>query len=366
MMQRFSRRAGPSGARRASISACVLCSLLLLAGWPRPGVAREFPAQPVRIIVPYPLSGPTDIRGTPRLTKTYKLIAQTAPPAISDTLARMVEEAIRAGTRQPVRLERQPGGATTVGAARVAHGRPDGHTLLLASNATLLIAPHYYLDVQYDDVDDFVLVAPLATMPFVLMAASTLPVDDVQDLVAWLKVRPGEVNYGSSGESSTGHLAGERLLRMAGVKAVHVAYNGGLAALNAVATRHVSYMFAALPLALTYARSQYVSALGVSSAQRVPMLPVLPTLAESGLPGFEVEAWFGVFAAARTPAQAVAWHGERIGAAMAGPDVQGRLLAHGLMPVKASRAQFATRINSEADETAAFLQIVKAASPPAN
>ena len=328
----------------------------LLTAWLPFTSAEEFPSQPVRIVVPYPVSGPTDIRGTSRLTKTYKLMAQNAPPAISDTLARMAADAIRHGTRLPVRLERQPGGATTTGATRVARGRADGHTLLLASDATLLIAPHYYLNVKYDETADFVLVAPLATMPFVLMANSMLPVDDVKTLIAWIKVRPGEINYGSSGDGSTGHIAGERFLRMTRLNAVHVSYNGGIAALNAVATQHVSYMFAALPLALPYLENRYVRPFAVTTAARLPDLPDIPTMAESGVQGYEVEGWYGIFVAAHTPPRAVAWLSERIAAHMSAPDVQRRLREQGLQPVTASRSQFATRINTEASETGAFVQ----------
>ena len=137
---------------------------------------QGFPSKPVRIVNPYPISGPTDIRGTARMTKTYKLIAQHTPPAISDQLAALVAQAIRSGSPQPVLLERQPGGITTRGALTVARSEADGHTLLLASNATMIINPNYFHGVEYDPMRDFVLVAPLATMPFVLMVNSSLPV----------------------------------------------------------------------------------------------------------------------------------------------------------------------------------------------
>jgi tripartite-type tricarboxylate transporter receptor subunit TctC len=340
-----------------------LACVAALTAWLPHAHAQEFPSQAVSIVVPYPVSGPTDIRGTSRLTKTYKLLAQNAPPAISDTLARIAADAIRQGTRQQVRLERQPGGATTTGATRVARGRADGHTLLLASDATLLIAPHYYLNVKYDETADFVLVAPLATMPFVLMANATLPIDDVKTLMAWLKVRPGEVNYASSGDGSTGHIAGERFLRMTNLNAVHVSYNGGIAALNAVATRHVSYMFAAMPLALPYLDNRYVRPFAVTTSARLRHLPHIPTLAESGVPGYEVEGWYGIFVAAHTPPRAVAWLSEHLAVHTSAADVQQRLREQGLQPVTASRSQFATRINTEAFETAAFLQQLAAASP---
>lgn len=328
------------------------------------GVAggQPFPTRSIEIVIPYAVSGPTDIRGTSRLTKMYKLIAQNAPPPISDRLARIAADAIESGTEHTVKLDRQPGGATTRGATSVARAKADGHTLLLGSDTTLLVSPHYYVGVKYDGMRDFVLVAPLVTMPFVLMTNVSLPVDNVRDLIEWLKVRPGEVNYGSSGDGSTGHLAGERFRRMTGLDVVHVSYNGGLSALNAVATNHVSYMFAALPLALPYFANEYVRPLAITTAQRLPRLPDLPTLAEAGVGDYAVEGWYGIFSGRRTPAKAVGWLGEHIGAAMDNERTQRELRALGLEPVTTERAQFATRINTEADEVAAFVRKMRA--PP--
>ncbi len=290
------------------------------------------------------------------MTKTYKLIAQHAPPAISDTLARTVAQAVRTGSRYPVVLERRPGGATTRGATTVARSSADGHTLLLASNATIVINPNYFYGVDYNPSRDFVLVAPLATMPFVLLVNSGLPVDTPQQLVGWLKPRLGEINYGSSGDGSTGHLAGELFRRMTGVEVVHVSYNGGLPALNGLATGQVSLMFAALPLALPYLSSEHFKVLGIASARRFALLPELPTLAETGLPGFEVEAWYGVFAPARTPAAATVWLNERIAAAISNHATRFQLAALGLEAVTAPLEQFATRINSESEKWAPVLR----------
>jgi tripartite-type tricarboxylate transporter receptor subunit TctC len=343
---------------------------VLLAGipafWPATACSAAFPQKPVRIVVPFPVSGPTDIRGTSRMSRTYKLIAEHAPPAISDTLARLTAQVIRADARHGAILERQPGGITTRGAAAVARAAADGHTLLLASNATIVINPQYLADIGYEPIRDFVLVAPLVTMPFVLMANSRVPVDTPQELISWLKVRPGEVNYGSSGGGSTGHLAAELFRRMAGLDIVHVSYNGGLAALNGVAANQISFMFAALPLALPYIASEHLRALGVSGSRRAASLPELPTLAESGLREFDLEGWFGVFAPARSPRTAVAWLNERIVAAIDDPDVQRRLVALGLQPVTQQRAQFATRIHSEAERWAPLLRASRWAREPAS
>lgn len=327
------------------------------------GVAQgaAFPYKPVRIVNPYPISGPSDIRGTARMTKTYKLISQHVPPAISDTLATVAAQAIRSASSQPVLLERQPGGITTRGAMRVARSAADGHTLLLASNATIIINPNYFQGVEYDPIRDFVLVAPLATMPFVLMMNSSLPVENIRQLAAWLKVRPGEVNYGSSGDGSTGHLAGELFRRVTGAKVVHVSYNGGLAALNGVATGQVSYMFAALPVALPYLSHESIQALGITGARRFALLPELATLSESGFPGLDIEAWYGVFARARTPAFAIVWLNEQIAAAIAEPATRSHLVALGLDPATVPLGQFATRINTESEKWA---PVVRASRMP--
>lgn len=318
--------------------------------------AQPFPARPVTIVVPYPISGPTDIRGTSRMSRSYRLMAPYAPPAITDTLARIVEQAIRADTPHPVALVRQPGGATTRGAMSVARAAADGHTLLLASNATMIINPHYFHGVAYDPVRDFILVTPLVTMPFVLMVSAGLPMEDVRGLAAWLKVRPGEVNFASSGDGSTGHLAGELFRRMAGVNLVHVSYNSGVSALNGLATGQVSLVFAALPLALTYFPSEHFRPLAVTSARRLERLPDVPTVAESGLPGYEIEAWYGLFAPAGTPPVATAWLRAQVAALCSSTAIQSYLRGLGLEPATMTIEQFATRIHSELDKWAPLLR----------
>jgi tripartite-type tricarboxylate transporter receptor subunit TctC len=341
---------------RGLLNLYVAPCLLALALWPVAAGGEPFPHKVVRIVVPFPVSGPTDIRGTSRMTKTYKLIAEHSPPAISDSLARLVAQAIRAESRHGATLERQPGGITTRGAAAVARATADGHTLLLASNATIVINPQFLRDVGYEPVRDFVLVAPLVTMPFVLMVNSRLPVETPRELVAWLKVRPGEVNYGSSGGGTTGHMAAEFFRRTTGVDVVHVSYNGGLAALNGLAVNHTSLMFAALPLVLPYVTSEYMRPLAVAGSRRVAALPGLPTLAESGVEGVALEGWYAIFAPAQSPGQAIAWLAERIGAAIDDPAARRRLLALGLEPVTTQRGQFATRIHSESERWAPLIR----------
>ena len=288
------------------------------------------------------------------------MIARNAPPAISDTLARIAGDAIGVESGYPVVLDRQPGAITARGASYVAKAPADGHTLLLASNATLVINPHFFQGADYDPVRDLQLIAPLATMPFVLMARSDIPADTPQALVNWLKPRPGEVNYGSSGEGSTGHLAGEWFRRMTRVNIVHVSYNGGVAALGGLATRQVSMVFAAQPVALTYLPSEFFRPLAVTSLKRTERLPDLPTLAESALPDFALEGWYGMFAPAGNPRVANAWLRNRIGSAITEPATRAQLVALGLEPVAMPIEQFATRINTEYEKWAPVLRSSRA------
>ena len=324
--------------------------------------AQTYPARAVTLVVPYPLSGPTDIRGASRMTKTYKLMAANAPPAISDTLSRIVQQAIRYESKHPVLLERQPGGATTRGAQHVARAPADGYTLLLASNETMVLTPHYANDVGYDPMRNFELAAPLVNMPFVLMTSTGLPFKTLERLIAYVKVRPGEINFGSSGEGSTGHLAGELFRRATGVDMVHVSYNGGLSALNGLATGQTAAMFAALPLALPYLHNEHLRALAVASPRRIEWLPDLPTLAESGVQGADIAAWYGVFAPNGVSPGILRWLSDHIGEAVNEISTRNALLALGLEPVRGPLSAFATRIYDEGERWGPLL---KAARLPA-
>lgn len=325
---------------------CVLAAHLSLV----PARAGPYPSKPVRIIIPYPISGPPDIRGTQRMSRADRIIATNAPPPISDTLARIVAHAIQPDTAQPVVLERHPGAITTRGAMTVLGAPADGHTLLLASNATIVINPHYFHGVSYEPAKDFELVTPLVTMPFVLLVHSSLPVDTPRELVNWIKPRPGEVDFGSSGDGSTGHLAGELFLRMIPARAVHVSYNGGVAALNGLAARQVAWMFAALPLALPYLANERLRPIAVSTRERLAELPKLPTVVESGLPDYEIEGWFGMFTRVHTPPPAAAWLRSRIEAMISDPATRSVLQSHGLQPATMSLERFATRIHTESEK----------------
>ncbi len=321
--------------------------------------AQHYPAATVTIVVPYPLSGPADIRGASRMTKTYKMMAANAPPAISDTLARIVQRALSADSKHAVMLQRQPGGGTSRGARYVARAEATGHTLLLAGNETMILVPHFATEVGYDSIHSFELVAPLVNMPFVLMTHSGMPFKTLERLVAYIKVRPGEVNYASSGEGSTGHLAGELLRRTAGIDMVHVSFNGGLAALDGLAKGEMSLMYVALPLALPYRNYELLRTLAIASPRRAELLPHIPTLSESGLSGSDVVAWFGVFAPKGVSTNAIRWLNERIVESVYHLSTREALLALGLEPVRSTLSEFATRIYAENESWAPVLKAMR-------
>jgi tripartite-type tricarboxylate transporter receptor subunit TctC len=228
----------------------------------------------------------------------------------------------------------------------------------------MVLLPNYVHDIGYDPLRDFELVAPLTTMPFVLMMSTGLPVKSLDQLVSYIKMRPGEVNYGSSGDGSTGHLAGELLRRAAGLDMVHVSYNGGLAALNGLATGQTSVMYAALPLALPYTHNEHVRALALASDKRSAVLPQLPTLQEQGIRGADVAAWFGIFAPNGVSPNVIRRLSEQIGDAINEPATRQDLARLGLEPVRAPLSEFATRIYAEGERWGPVLKAVRI--PPRN
>jgi tripartite-type tricarboxylate transporter receptor subunit TctC len=324
--------------------------------WQPAAAVETFPSRPVRIVVPYSISGPGDIQGAPRLSRVDRMVAQNAPPPISDVLAQIAVWAIQADSLQPVSFERLPGAATTRGANAVARAPSDGHTLLLASDGTMVINPQYFHGVEYDPARDFVPVAPLATMPFVLLARTGLPVATTRDLVAWLRRRPGEINYGSSGEGSTGNLVGELFARSARVGVVHVPFDGGIAALNGLVQGQVSFVLAAAPLALGHMPNRHFRPLAVSGTKRLEQLHDVGTFAEQGFPGVDAEGWYAIFAPAGTPPAVTAWLNGRIAQAVAEPATRARLIAAGLEPATLSLGRFAARVDAERAKWAPVLR----------
>jgi len=309
--------------------AFLLCASAAVAA--PPALAQGYPDRPVTIVVPYPAGGSADI------------------------LARTVGQKLSAQFGQPVVIENRGGAGTAIGARFVAEAKPDGYTLLLGTVSSQAINPAM-TNVGYDPVKDFVPVSGLASIPFVLVAHPDAPYGSVADLIAAVRENPGSVGYASAGPGTSNHLAGEMLGSAAKIKLLHVPYRGSAPALADVLAGHVPLMFDLQTTSLPNIASHKLKALAVTSSQRSPMLPNVPTVAESGLPGFEVSAWFGVFAPAKLPPAVLG----RLSAAMArvleDPALAQRLRDLGAEPDTRSAAAFTAYVNEEAGKYAAVVK----------
>ncbi len=305
--------------------------LLLAAGIAAPALAQGFPDRPVTLVVPYPAGGSADI------------------------LARTVGQKLAAQLGQPVVIENKGGAGTAIGARFVAEAKPDGYTLLLGTVSSQAINPAMS-KVGYDPVKDFVPVSALASIPFVLVAHPGAPYGSVAELLAAARQAPGSISYASAGPGTSNHLAGEMLASAAKLKLLHVPYRGSAPALADVLAGHVPLMFDLQTTSLPNIATHKLKPLAVTGSRRSPLLPEVPTVAESGLPGFEVSAWFGVFAPAKLPPPVR----QQLSAAMAkvleDPALAQRLRDIGAEPDPRNAAQFAAYVAEEAGKYAAVVK----------
>ena len=244
--------------------------------------AQAFPQRPVRIVVPFPPGGGVDI--------TARAIAAELAKSFS----------------QPVTVENRPGAGGNIAAAEVAKAAPDGHTLFLTLNALHAISPVLYSKLPFDALKDFAWVTTLVQFNNVLVTRADGPANSVQDLVAQARAQPGKITFASSGNGTNLHLTGELFKMRAGVDLVHVPYKGSGPAMTDLLGGQVQVMFETIPAAISHIRGGKLKALAVTGARRSPLFPQVPTVAESGLPGFEVQSWYGLVAPAATPKDIVA------------------------------------------------------------
>ncbi len=301
------------------------------AGAQSPG----YPTKPVRIVVPFPPGGP------------------------ADALARIVGDKLSASMGQPVVVDNRPGAAGNIGMELVAKSAPDGHTLALAPAGNLTVNPSLYRNVPYDVARDFAPVTVIAAVPNVLVVNPQLPVKDLAELIAYAKANPGKLNYSSPGAGSGAHLAGELLKSSAGLDLVHVPYNGIAPATTAVVSGDVQLMFAAAPSALPQVTAGKLRAIAVASPKRIAAAPGLPTVDESGLPGFDVTSWYALVAPAATPPAVIDRIQKDVAKALEMPDVKAKLAGLGAEPIANTPVEFATMIRGE---TAKWGKIVKDAN----
>jgi tripartite-type tricarboxylate transporter receptor subunit TctC len=248
---------------------------------------------------------------------------------------------------QTVIVDNRPGASTIIGTEIAAKSPPDGYTIFMGNNSTLCINPNLYAKLPYDPVKDFAPVSLLASAPFVLLVHPSLPARSVKELIALARSRPGELNYGSAGVGLSAHLAGEMFNLMAQVKTVHVPYKGAGPAMIDLIAGHIQFVFNNVLSALPHVRSRRLRALAVTSPQRSPMLPDLPTVAESGLAGYEAGAWYAVLAPARTPAPIVTRLNTEFVKVLQQPRVQERITSDGASVIGSTAEILAKTIEAD-------------------
>ena len=302
----------------------ILMLMAMLAadqGWAQ--VAGSYPNKPIRLLVGFPPGGSTDI------------------------LSRQVGARLADALGQQVVIDNRAGAAGNLASEVVGKGNPDGYTLLMATVSSHGINPGLYKKVPYDPVKDYAPVTLIASYPLILAANPGVPVKNVKDLIALAKSKPGSVRFGSSGNGSPGHLSGEIFKGMAAIDLVHVPYKGGAPAMLAVLSGEVQITFATLPGAMPHIKSGKLHGLAVTTAKRSPALPEVPTIAESGLPGYDVSSWAGLMAPAGTPKDIVHKLNAATVKALARPDMRERLASEGAEPVGNTPEQFAAFVKVE-------------------
>jgi tripartite-type tricarboxylate transporter receptor subunit TctC len=280
-------------------------------------------------------------------TKQVKIIVPQAPGGASDALSRMIAARLGEKWGQPVVVENRPGAGGNIGTAEAAKAPADGHTLLLGYVGTHVINPHVYKNLGWDPVKDFVAVATLAAVPFVVVVNSELPVRTTQDLIALARREDGGLNFASAGNGSVNHLLGELFSTAAGVKMTHVPYKGAAPALSDTIGGQVKVSFTSMPSAVAHIKGGRLRGIAVTSAQRSESMPEIPTLAESGLPGFDVNPWFGLLAPAGTPEAVVNQINRDINEALRTPELRQQFAKQGAVPLLMTPAEFAAQVKGD-------------------
>ena len=261
-------------------------------------------------------------------------------PSLTDNLVRELQQTLAGALSQPVHVYRRVRGKTNAGTRYVAMAAADGYTLLFADNPTITIFPALNPKPPFDALADLVPVATFAHMPIALITTSDRSNEGVRSVIERARRLPGSINYASAGDGSTSHLTGELFRAMSGADIVHINYNGSLPAINAVVTGQVELGFVPLSAVLPYLDGGRVHIIAVASALRHPAVPGAPTIAESGLPGFDASGWFGVFAPARTPGVIVSLLNHEINRALSDESLQRALIVQGLSPAPGSVEDF--------------------------
>jgi len=279
-------------------------------------------------------------------TKAIRLIVGYAPGGPNDILARLAGQKVSASLSVPVTVNNRPGADSMIGSEIAARTTPDGYTIVIVS-ASSTIHPNLYAKMSFDLVKDFSPVTVLASSTFVVVVNPALPVRSIKELIALAKAKPGQINYASSGAGGTLHLAAELFKSMAGININHVVYKGGAPAAIDVVGGHVELMFSPMVVAMPHVKSGKIRVLAVTGSKRWPTLMNVPTVAESGVPGFEATGWYGVLAPTGTPRPIILRLNQEFVKALALPDVQQKLAGFDLEAVGNSPEQMAELIKME-------------------
>jgi len=294
----------------------------------------NWPLKPVRIIVPFVPGGGTDL------------------------VARLTAQKLAEQYGQAFVVENKSGAGGTTGTEILAKSKPDGYTFAVVSGSHT-INPNLYKNLPYDTKRDFVAVSNLVSGPALFVVHPSLPVNNVRDFISYARSKPGTLSFASSGNGSPPHMAGEMFNALAGLDMIHVPYKGNGAAYNDLLGGQVAVMFPNITTALQYVRSGKLKALGVTSRERSRLAPDIPTLAESGLPTFELTSWFGLVAPSGTPGAIVQRLHQDISRHYQQPEIRDKLLSQGVEPLASSPNEFTTQINNEIDYWARMFQVIK-------
>jgi tripartite-type tricarboxylate transporter receptor subunit TctC len=279
--------------------------------------------------------------------KTVRMVVPFAAGGSTDLLARNIAQRLNETWKQPVLVDNRPGGGGIVGSEVVMKSPPDGYTLLVGTVTTHAVSASLYSKLPFDPQRDFTPIIEWAHIPQMLSVHPSLPVRSVKDLVALAKARPGQLNYGTAGAGSASHMAMALLESMAKIKMVHVPYKGTGPALTDLLGGHLGLMFDVIMTSLPHVQSGKLRPLGLSSLKRSAITPDVPTIAESGYPGFEAMVWFGQFAPANTPADVVRKINEDTARALQTPKMREIMASQGLEVVAGSPAEFSQRVANE-------------------
>lgn len=316
-MNSFNTAVLAAGRRKLCAATVALSTFATLAGLPLPAQAQAaFPSKPIRLIVPF------------------------TPGGVTDTSGRIVAEYLGKRMGQQVNVDNRPGASGNIGTQAAAAAEPDGHTLVLAFDGTMVINPHVFAKVPFDTLRDFAPVGKIGDAVLILVAHPGLAAKNLKDVVALSKAQAGGLSYGTSGTGGTPHLAGELLKQRTGANLTHIPYKGGGQAMTDVLGGTIPLVYTAVAGAFQHVKSGKLHAVAVSSAQRVKSLPEVPTFIESGVADFEVNSWVGMLAPAKTPKAVLERLNAELNAVLNDPEVREKLAALGISTTPGTAEQF--------------------------